>query len=1337
MEDIQHAFPNFVPNQVLSSGQLNDLRDYLDQQDRLSRIRLSGTGIVCGLSIERTASAGPLRVSEGFGISSDGYLIGLPAGQYSHWRDYRDPGNDEDGKPSYLPWRQRPGLDTQIELLQLLEGQEDAATDKPLTAAKLNGRVAVLYLQLSEQDLRTCLVTDCNNKGSNVRLLPRLLLVKQEDLSKLNGCDPAPLPVEVPRLHSGMAFTETKTTSQLNGGYAEIVEKTMPVLVAAIKDAFDRYGKALGLNTDGADAVKNFEAVIKKALDGGKIDQYHYDLVVDMATAHREFIAAACRWIPDCSMPDGHPRHLMLEHLQGINGYRHLFRAAPMHSHSHGGYEQTAQLMRRLLAMLGAIAMDPPGDVRISPSHGEDRPLGASAVPYYCKLDDKQLNYWRPDDCCTPAVPWGYRGAADALNRDYRRCSLLRIEGHLGRNWVDGQREIAQLRRQYNAEFDLLVLYLGGPGVREKKAFEDLGKERVKREKAEAALAVFVGKAVEADRFQPDGFATAYRDKAETIRVLDERVSERKAEWLRVRMERKLLCNIGHLEADYGTVRAELQCVFHRLRTALDAISMSRIPPIEDIDEAARKRGIKEAAASYESLSEAIKTETNAVKLKKLQNDRVAAEAKKITLEAEASLFISARKSAPAAMAAVAESGELDKVTMRAVETLERVRGDNVANTVQLAEQVSVEGLRVILQRLMDLLPQSLTAFDLPAFMLAFKQLIADLIALRLMTLVKLMISVTRGHLTQSSAAEKAALLTLANSLRIEEQDMQHMLLAVLHDCRHSRLVYLYHLYLYHRQNDDSRFADFASRHPGMEHLAGVEKGGTFILVAEDEAPAAVIVADFALYGDAACCCEPPDELCLPPVAMPDYRIVRLRLAKAGDAYLPVELFVDVLANDYDPNQAGGKFDGSLRQIELLQEQSELGAELRLDKLTGLVEYRLEHAVAGAVDRFSYRLRATGTGCSGEDSAQVLILLVPEVKPEPELGAIAGRVTWHKQPVADALVRVRDSERVATTDKTGSYRIDNLAPGSYALHAELWGGEVISDPLTAAVVAGETAAGIFDLPKDQQEKVGNLHLRVFDSSNRVAIKDATAVLIDGRDQMVARVEAPDADALYRLNGVPAGSYKLAVAAPGYFPDITEDLAVRAGTTDTRNVALIVQGVYVPGAAVGFVAVNDGVRDDDARLKIAKAYADRQSTYIKAMDDAAGDPSVRNSEAYAKADEFLTKTVQDPSLREEEVIARYDEVSKSLASSVNRAGDARKDDYRALLSNVSKAFMDRVSLENPEAVKPKTEEALIEMNANLTGAGIDMEAVRTEWKGDELSTDLGLKSSERIRVVIAR
>lgn len=69
----------FQPDQVLTNDHLNQLFYYLDRQNRLTRNKLIGMGIVCGLELEITQNnqsvLTSIQIDKGCGLSSEGYLI--------------------------------------------------------------------------------------------------------------------------------------------------------------------------------------------------------------------------------------------------------------------------------------------------------------------------------------------------------------------------------------------------------------------------------------------------------------------------------------------------------------------------------------------------------------------------------------------------------------------------------------------------------------------------------------------------------------------------------------------------------------------------------------------------------------------------------------------------------------------------------------------------------------------------------------------------------------------------------------------------------------------------------------------------------------------------------------------------------------------------------------------------------------------------------------------------------------------------------------------------------------------------------------------------------------
>ncbi|MFI5171332.1 MAG: hypothetical protein ACHQFW_03025, partial [Chitinophagales bacterium] len=76
-------YPVFVADQVLTPGHLNEITTYLDDQDRLTRNKLIGIGIACGLELNCSGSA--ISISKGVGVTSKGYLINYEGINATHF----------------------------------------------------------------------------------------------------------------------------------------------------------------------------------------------------------------------------------------------------------------------------------------------------------------------------------------------------------------------------------------------------------------------------------------------------------------------------------------------------------------------------------------------------------------------------------------------------------------------------------------------------------------------------------------------------------------------------------------------------------------------------------------------------------------------------------------------------------------------------------------------------------------------------------------------------------------------------------------------------------------------------------------------------------------------------------------------------------------------------------------------------------------------------------------------------------------------------------------------------------------------------------------------------
>src|ERR1043166_761080 len=87
----------YAPDQVLTNEHLNETFNYLDQQNRWTRNKLIGIGIVCGLDIVQ--HIGVIEITKGCGVTSQGYLILQDAKQYAYYIPYAAP-----DQPADLPF---------------------------------------------------------------------------------------------------------------------------------------------------------------------------------------------------------------------------------------------------------------------------------------------------------------------------------------------------------------------------------------------------------------------------------------------------------------------------------------------------------------------------------------------------------------------------------------------------------------------------------------------------------------------------------------------------------------------------------------------------------------------------------------------------------------------------------------------------------------------------------------------------------------------------------------------------------------------------------------------------------------------------------------------------------------------------------------------------------------------------------------------------------------------------------------------------------------------------------------------------------------------------------
>lgn len=526
------SYPVFEANQILSSSHLNQIFDYLDEQERLTRANLVGIGIVCGLEIRLDEKAETIHLSKGCGVASEGYLMVQPEEDLElvSYRDYKLPG--ELNYPPFIKENlaDKQKVPEQYPLWELFPAGEPETTLLGTPANFLADKAVLLFLELREEGLRNCCPNNCDDKGSAVTATLRKLLIKKDHLTIIIK--------QAQSLETGLSSFELADAATAKLGLPDIrlprydVPESNPAATRDVLAAFHNVFKSKKLAAKTAKALaaayKAFKPLVQDMYSQNPFDdfnqkfgflddmpktkqqvlflQYYYDFFDDLLGAYDEFrwkavdLICAC-----CPHEELFPRHLMLgvlfpEKVSNPGIYRQQFLASPAIRGCEDDVTELKQLFHRLVKMTVNFTNTPPlpessaeeetdGQIRITPSKFGDVLLSDKAIPYYYRQDgippiyriwnvektrrnraNQNLSY-RSDEYKNPAAP---EFITSVLNYDLERYNFLRIEGHLGKDYQNVLTTLLSLKESNRLPIEIIALRTGAFS---KNATVELGKE--------------------------------------------------------------------------------------------------------------------------------------------------------------------------------------------------------------------------------------------------------------------------------------------------------------------------------------------------------------------------------------------------------------------------------------------------------------------------------------------------------------------------------------------------------------------------------------------------------------------------------------------------------------------------------------------------------------------------------------------------------------------------------------------------------------------------------------------------------------------------------------------
>ena len=457
LDTLADHYAVFEPDQVLTHGQLNSVADYLGDQVRLSRVALSGVGLIGGLHV--SLSGGNVVVTRGLGVSTDGDLMVLAGDTvYDRFRPY------DTTAPVYRHFYRgvaSDGSPTDMMLLHELVpvGESDVLarplSELPRESGGLAEQAVAMLMETIVNDPDLCSGDDCDNLGRDALHRRRLLLIGRKDAQAL--LDQVPLAPASERAAALPALAmrrpalarDITTTGALAGRYRDSASASLADLQRALPTLAAQLPEVL-TPLFGSDPTPRWVAQLRAlearfAATGSGLQVWHHFVkdLIDQWNALREALLGDDGVLLP-ALP-AFPKHLLLGALAAPREQRTALYPSPLDAKAREHAAQARFGAWKLDAMIRAFA--PPTDtaLRVTPSHADDRPLESRAIPWHYRADAEPPIH----------AAWNFRLSArrhEGHNLGYRAGSwtttarsrdplafgigghdFFRIEGHLGR----------------------------------------------------------------------------------------------------------------------------------------------------------------------------------------------------------------------------------------------------------------------------------------------------------------------------------------------------------------------------------------------------------------------------------------------------------------------------------------------------------------------------------------------------------------------------------------------------------------------------------------------------------------------------------------------------------------------------------------------------------------------------------------------------------------------------------------------------------------------------------------------------------------------------------------
>jgi hypothetical protein len=509
LSTITPTYHSFTKDQLLTHNDLNEVINYFEDQDRLARICLSGVGIVCGFKVSQETDEGGtnfVKLTQGSGLTTDGDLLHLLFDNGDGTVGVADSNNQpsltkvidfvkltkfrlfEDSEANYPQF-----IDTTPSQIQLFELIPEAVNGSTIFSGDANelsfeNRTIILYLDCYSNEPGACTSISCDSQGIEQVQQVRVLVVNDDDLQYLTNPDYLfnsrnvvdefinLAEIEVPRIVLNQ--DNSNDLAVLASDYNTAV--TSSSIVDNLDDALGTIAARVGFDASIISAqlgsIFNATTIVPVRF------QYRYDLLKDVVDSYNEIKHLFIEDFPLCC-PDifAFPKHLLLGKLgtetlsSEDNSNRHGFYPSPILTDKYNAREHLISILERIQLMLsnytgGDAAASP---IKITPSKIR-KPLGDRSIPFYYDPQydgDSQSELVKIWDFKRSTLRQfnrilGYNQSNEGINAivqdplkyNIDSYNFFRIEGLHNQSYRDALEEINLQKEEYGLAFDTKTL---------------------------------------------------------------------------------------------------------------------------------------------------------------------------------------------------------------------------------------------------------------------------------------------------------------------------------------------------------------------------------------------------------------------------------------------------------------------------------------------------------------------------------------------------------------------------------------------------------------------------------------------------------------------------------------------------------------------------------------------------------------------------------------------------------------------------------------------------------------------------------------------------------------